>query len=312
MFRDYRIYEYDADFFERLCAHICIKILGEGFIHFAKGPDGGCDGIFAGKANCFPSESSPLEGKIIVQAKHTKNPIASFSDSGFLGKSGSVLGKEIIRVKNLLDLNQIDHYILFANRKLSSGAEVKIRQKFLDELNLSSCFIWGTERIYSFLDENHKIVKDIGLNKFRTPLCITPQDLKEVISVFKGVWDLKKNEIESKYDFTYVNINKKNEINGLSFDYFNYIRENSENYFSKIDRFLKDPINASLSEIYYDTADELKGQLVAKRNYFDTFDWVIENIYEIAIEDELLKKHKRLTRIFLHFMYCNCDIGKKC
>ncbi|WP_422397994.1 ABC-three component system protein [Spirobacillus cienkowskii] len=30
------------------------------------------------------------------------------------------------------------------------------------------------------------------------------------------------------------------------------------------------------------------------------------------MKDISLKKHKRLTRIFLHFMYCNCDIGKKC
>jgi hypothetical protein len=55
--------------FEELVALICERILGMGTIVFSEGKDGGKDAKFKGKANKFPSESEPWNGKIVIQAK---------------------------------------------------------------------------------------------------------------------------------------------------------------------------------------------------------------------------------------------------
>ena len=72
---NYRIEDLAPSEFEELCARICIKILGDGFVNFSQGKDEGKDGRFVGKANSFPAERKPFEGKFIVQAKHTKKSI---------------------------------------------------------------------------------------------------------------------------------------------------------------------------------------------------------------------------------------------
>ena len=60
MRRDYRLYELHDDEFERLVVRICVRWLGEGVTPFAPGKDGGRDGKFHGRANCFPSVAEPL------------------------------------------------------------------------------------------------------------------------------------------------------------------------------------------------------------------------------------------------------------
>ena len=79
----YPLYDLNCDDFERLVVLICNHILGSATIPFAKGKDGGKDGKFIGKANKIPSESSPWNGKIIIQAKHTEKINASCSESSF-------------------------------------------------------------------------------------------------------------------------------------------------------------------------------------------------------------------------------------
>ena len=52
----YPLYNMTCDDFENLVVLICHYILGAAVSPFAKGKDGGKDGKFVGKANCFPSE----------------------------------------------------------------------------------------------------------------------------------------------------------------------------------------------------------------------------------------------------------------
>lgn len=74
---NYPLNELSSREFEKLVALICERILGAGTLIFSDGKDGGRDVDFTGKANHFPSESKPWEGKFIIQAKHTSNPTAS-------------------------------------------------------------------------------------------------------------------------------------------------------------------------------------------------------------------------------------------
>ena len=91
MNQKYPLHNLNDKDFEDLSALICKKILGTGTVVFSTGKDGGRDAKFTGKANNFPSEEPPWDGKFIIQAKHTTNPIASCSDSEFQ----TILKKEL-------------------------------------------------------------------------------------------------------------------------------------------------------------------------------------------------------------------------
>lgn len=113
----------NPDEFENLVILICRKILGEGVIPFSKGKDGGRDGRFHGKANSFPSQSEPWNGKIVIEAKHTTKDNASCSDSDFQ----QLLKKDILpKIERLKEQNLIDFYLLFTNRKLTGKQDEKI------------------------------------------------------------------------------------------------------------------------------------------------------------------------------------------
>lgn len=311
-FRNYRLYELDDEQFEELCSKICIKILGQGFVNFTKGRDGGKDGKFNGKANSLPSEAAPHEGKFIVQAKHTTNGASSCSDSSFY----TVLKNEIPRIKELKESGELEHYFILTNRKLSGEQEPKILKYINDNVEgLSSVSIWGLDRIHTHLDERRDLHEEFGFNKLRTPLRIDPSDLEGVIKSFREFIpvDDKNGEADNiEEDFLYTYIDKKNEINNLSNEYCEFIREASEKHFTAIREFLIDPKHEVTKELYTDTALDFKGLIIARRGDFDTFDEVIEELYGEAWS-QLKEKgvNKRLLKVFIHFMYFNCDIGDK-
>jgi hypothetical protein len=64
-------HDLSEDQFERLVLAICTWLLGPAVQGFSKGPDGGKDARFCGRAERFPSTTGPWEGRIVIQAKHT-------------------------------------------------------------------------------------------------------------------------------------------------------------------------------------------------------------------------------------------------
>ena len=126
---DYRLELLSEDSFENLVNKICQEILGTGVISFSKGKDGGKDGKFNGIAEKFPSEASPWSGKIIIQAKHTDNPISSCSDSDFK----KIIKLEIEKIKALKKAGDIDCHIIFTNRQYTGVAGEEILKKIKTE-----------------------------------------------------------------------------------------------------------------------------------------------------------------------------------
>jgi len=124
----------DKDF-ETLVALICKEILGTGTIVFSDGKDSGRDAKFTGTANRFPSETNPWNGKFIIQAKHTKKPEASCSDSGF----NTILKDELPRLRKLKEDGKVDYYLQFTNRKLTGVQDPKIEDFFDKEVGVK-CF----------------------------------------------------------------------------------------------------------------------------------------------------------------------------
>ena len=131
--------------FETLIVLLCQRLLGVSVQGFAKGPDGGRDAKFMGTAELHPSKTAPWVGITIVQAKHTNGYNRNFSESDFFSTTtaNTVLGKEIPRIKKLREAKQLDHYMLFANRRLAGNAETEIRNYIA-----SQCGIPASSEVY--------------------------------------------------------------------------------------------------------------------------------------------------------------------
>ncbi len=203
--RKFPLHNLNEDDFENLITLICSKILGEGIIPFAKGRDGGKDGRFTGKAKCFPSESQPWNGSIIIQAKHTNKENASCSDSDF----SKILNDEIPKVEKLKQNNELDFYLLFTNRNLTGGRDSKINQLFNSKSIV--CEIIANEKIQQFLQNYPDIVRTAKLNDLLKPLEFDESDLKEIIIAVHEVIS-KKEDLSNTVDFSKIDLEEKNKL----------------------------------------------------------------------------------------------------
>lgn len=308
--RDYRLYELSSDEFENLVIHICHKILGIGTSNFSQGPDGGRDGKFEGTANCFPSNTNPWNGKFIIQAKRTANSIASCSDSDFKTK---IIDKEIPKLKKLKKNNELDNYLLFTTRKLTANAHCEHINYIKKAVELNNVELIGMETITTYLNEYKDIVTICNIDRYRDPLRINAEDVKQVITAFhNNIQDIEVNN-ETRFSFKYLQLEEKNKLNKLSEKYFIYIQENSQSYFEQISAFLKNPINKEYTEYYYNICDEIKAKVTVRRSDFANFEEIFEYLYDFLLHScPELKRIRRFVNVFLHYMYCNCDIGEKC
>jgi len=299
----------DEDF-QKLIILICDRILGMGTVNFSKGPDGGQDGRFTGKAQNYPSQTSPWEGRFIIQAKHTEKINASCSDASFT----RILKKEVHgRLKEIVEKEKIDYYLLFTNRKLSGNADVKISNFIKSSLKIESRII-GAERIQLWLEEYPDISKTMNLNRFFLPLNFYEKDLRDIIIKFSNLKEGLDQTIENvRKDFEYIDKTEKNKLNKLSEDYFKIIRDDSLSYFSKIDSFLVDPANREYKEYYLNTIADLRAKITIHRDDFHQFEELFGFLYDYIVNNSFqdLKETRRLVWVFLHYMYWNCDIGRK-
>src|SRR5690606_29053904 len=229
------------------------KILGEAVIPFAKGTDGGRDGRFHGKANCFPSEAEPWNGQIVIQAKHTTKENASCSDNDFQ----KILKDDVLpAIERLKGEKKVNFYMLFTNRKLTGKQDEKIENLINEKTDIPNIII-ADEKIQQWLQSYPDVVKEAKLQSLLTPLQFDEQDLKNLIIEFhKSIPDTGIIE-KSEEDYTYISMERKNELNQLSQAYFDDVIKRNYIHFESISKFLKDPINTSLKEIYEDTVDEV-------------------------------------------------------
>jgi hypothetical protein len=88
------------------------------------------------------------------------------------------------------------------------------------------------------------------------------------------------------------------------------MKSNSIAYFHKIETFLKDPANRKYENFYKNTTSDLQGKILIKRTEYFAFEEVLESLFDFIFENSPeLKDRRRLIRVFLHYMYFNCDIG---
>lgn len=302
----YPLHNLNEDDFENLINLLCREVLGTGVISFSKGSGGGKDGKFNGTANNYPDKQHPWTGKFIIQTKHTSKENASCSDSEFK----RIVHKEIPKVVKLKEKGEVDYYLLFTNRKRSGNntTEEEIKAETTVETRLIA-----EEQIQDYLQQYPNVASATKLNRLLMPLEFDEEDIKEVVLAIRNAIKSSSSGASSEEDFIKIDLERKNEINNLSNEYFNgSIKPNFEN-FGSIESFLKDPINTEIREVYDDIIDELRAQISINRKDYTSFQEIIEDICKkvtYVYKDEL-KRNKRLVRMLLHYMYCGCDIGKK-
>ena len=305
--RNYPLNDLPWQDFERLVILICERVLGTGTINFSSGKDGGRDAKFTGKAQRFPSEQSPWEGQFIIQAKHTEKSNAKCSDSVFK----TLLEREVNeKLKPLVQNKEVDFYLLFTNRKLSGIIDKQISDFMNTKLKIENRIL-GDERIQLWLKEYRDIARILDLNRLFLPLAFYEEDLKEIIVKFSEMKEQLKETVRRKQDqLKFVDKTRKNQLNHLGKEYFDFMKRNSLAYFHKIETFLKDPVNQRYKNYYDNTISDLQGKIAIKRSEFFAFEELLETLFDFIFENSPeLKDRRKLIRVFLHYMYFNCDIG---
>ena len=299
--------------FEALTVDICQYLFGAGVHTFAVGRDGGRDSYFDGTAENYPSTASPWKGRIIIQAKHTSDIGASCSDNNFSVNKTSVLKHEISRIKTIMQSEHLDGYLVVTNRKLTGGAHIKIKTLISAELNLSQVDIVGIEDLSRYVDIIPGLIKKFRLTRFAVPDVFYEEDIRDVIVMFKSKTDwINIPPIQEEENLDYTDKEKKNLLNNVDESYFDEIKEHSLKHFAGITKFLQDPINSQYLENYLNTAADLRSYVVANQgtcSFVDILETIIKNIMGESGTD--IFRARALVRVFVHYMYWNCDLGRK-
>ena len=302
--------------FERLIVLLCQRLLGISVQGFANGPDGGRDAKFVGTAELHPSRAAPWSGTTIIQAKHTNGYNRHFSERDFFSSTASntILGKEIPRIVKLKKRKQIDHYMLFANRRLSGNAETDIRSHISTTCSIpeSSIYLCGLEQLELWLKTFDEVAKMADLDPIDSPLIVSPDELAVVVQALAR----NKTEVAAVLDDPpthRVSYEEKNALNEMTDEYAKAFRKRYLKETAQIRAFLSAPENMDLLRSYETVVDEFQLKITAKRRDYQTFDDVMEYLVDLLFaRDPVLRQtaHKRLTRAVLFYMYWNCDIGE--
>lgn len=301
--------------FEELVVALCRRLLGMGAQGFAKGPDGGRDAKFVGTAQLLPSTRAPWSGTIIVQAKHTFGYNRSFSEKDFFNpkSTNTILGEEVLRVKKLRTATQLDHYILFTNRKLTGLAESSIRAHISKECGIpeSSIMLCGIEQIEGWLKDFPEIASQVNLDLIDSPLIVSPDQLSEVVQAFASHLKSAASDVVDSPPTPRTKYETKNALNDMTQEYAKELRRRYLKDTAQVKAFLAAPENDNLLGLYESVVEEFQLNIIAKRKDYHTFDEVMNHLTSLLVErDPLLRTNKSLTRMMLFYMYWNCDIGR--
>ena len=301
------------DQFEKLVVFICQRLLGMGVQGFAKGPDGGKDAKFVGTAERHPSAAAPWKGITIIQAKHTNGTNKNFSEPDFYSKKTdkTILGHEILRVKKMREQKQIDHYMLFSNRRLAANAEAELVAYISTQCGIpaASIYLCGLEQMEIWLKNFPEVAKLANLDLVDSPLIISSDDLSEVVQAFARQKDTIVEVLDDP-PTARVSYEQKNAINNMTKDYAVELRKKYLKETSQIREFLAAPENVALLRLYESVVDEFQLRIIANRKDYQTFDKVMDYLRDLLFNrDPVLRQYKRLTRCVLFYMYWNCDLG---
>jgi len=304
------------DQFEKLIVLLCQRLLGMSVKGFAKGPDGGRDAKFIGTAELHPSRVAPWAGTVIVQAKHTNGYNRHFGEADFYSTKSqdTVIGKETPRITKLREEGQLDHYMLFANRRLAGNADQVITQHIAKECGLAegSIYLCGLEQLELFMKQFPEVPGLADLDPVDSPLIVSPDELAIVVEAIAS-HEVDLSAVLDAPPADRTSYEAKNALNNMTSEYATALRKRYLKDTAQIRTFLAAPENREVLKSYEATTEEFQMKIISKRKDFQNFDAVMEYLLDLLFQrDPILrqKQHKRLTRAVLFYMYWNCDIGE--
>ncbi len=293
--------------FEDLVRALGLRLFGAGLTAFKPGKDGGRDARFEGVPEAWPSKTNQVHGKYVLQSKHTGNAVACCSDSDFK----THLKGEVKKVKKLITAAELSHYLVFTNRAKSAAEDQTFRTTFGKIKGMEEAWLLGTEHITTLLTE-HNDIWDRYEEEVRNPVRFNRDDLVKLIRDFSDF--VKQSSCPPQPNgLQHLKLEEKNKLNGISEPYFSDLQRHSMPQFAQIRTFLENLRNEEYLDLYNDTADELRGKLrsMLSQGSVDSLEDGFDRVREqfIATDDQLRRK-KRWVRVFLDYMYSNCDIGQ--
>lgn len=308
-------YEYLTESeFEELIVAVCQNVLGIAAHAFATGRDGGRDSSFSGTASNYPNAEHPWSGNFVIQAKHVNNPTESCSDNTFFANKSSLLKSEVAKIKERMKAEQVDSYIIFTNRKLTGGILPQLIKYMESELGISNVAVHGAEDLDTFVRRFPDLIQRFGLMRNVLPDVFYETDIREVIVLFgkNSNW-MSAEPLADQSGFDYIDKERKNVLNRVDDTYFADIKDNSLKYFKDIETFIKDPKNAEYRQMYINTVSDLRGYILRNKDKY-TFLELLESIIKHIVGNDSgrdIFKVRALVRVFVHFMYWECDLGLK-
>lgn len=312
----YQYFDLDDTRFENLVIAICKEILGQGVQGFSVGRDDGKDGEFDGKANLYPSQQQPWDGKVIIQAKWTSGINKHYTDSDFYSEEGksNLLAKELIKIKSKVENGKLNYYMLFANRSLTGGAKPIIINYISEKTGLDpeNIAIFGNDDLDYYVSRYAYIanMKNINLEPLNIAPTLNLNSLSEVIGNLSKVFD-DKNISKNLSPIIRTNYEQKNKLNNLTDKMADQLKKYYMKYVFQIQDFLNDPQNSKLLNYYQNTVEEFQlNYILPKQSELEYFDEIFNGLIEyLTNRDYILATNTRLTRMMVFYMYWNCDIG---
>jgi hypothetical protein len=103
----------------------------------------------------------------------------------------------------------------------------------------------------------------------------------------------------------------KNEINNLTEEYFESSIIEDMPQFKAIQAFLTNPRNQEWRKRYRNIAKQFKNKYQTHRSEFGAFEKIFDDIFDRLQARGALAGQDALIYTFLHYMYCNCDLGRR-
>jgi C-terminal domain 12 of the ABC-three component (ABC-3C) systems len=208
-----------------------------------------------------------------------------------------------------VDNGELDHYLLFTNRRISGNADARVRNDLIAATGATSVHVFGLERIGQVLKQFPNLVPEYGLADLAGPPHVHPDDLAEIICAFVDQREVVCQSATPIEDLRRVEFASKNIANGLSEGFANTIKQRYLPSFALIKTFLAHPDNHEIQVRYDSAAAEIHDQLIASRGQLDFDDFLARTQKLLFDRDSDLSKNKTATKLVLYYMYWNCDFG---
>lgn len=204
------------------------------------------------------------------------------------------------RITPLKNSGELDHYMLFSNRRSPGNGKSEIRRAISSDCGVptSSIYLCGIKQIELWLKRFRSIPEIAGIDPIDSQLIVSPEDIAEIVAAFAQHRDGMVSILDDP-PTPRVDLATKDRLNGMSDDYLKALRRKYLKDTEQIRQFLAAPENDELLSAYESAVNEFELRIITHRKDYQPFDQVMDYLIDFLFEREPVlrqRRHKRLTR----------------